>query len=177
MSSRPRIAGAAACLAALVALAAVDADAGSYGRRFIQTPVNNCQPALPAFDGQIRKRPKAVQNEGTSTAFVTCAWTSQGVHGVGAGENPRGLMVRFSVPDGVTRNVSCTVVLGTITEDLPTLTVSRTVGAGAYQTITLTPQSFGRDDEFPHGLVSLSCALPPGMAINDSLLSFNEPVP
>ena len=33
-----------------------------------------CQPALPAFDGQIRKRPLAMQNEGTANAFVTCAF-------------------------------------------------------------------------------------------------------
>lgn len=32
-----------------------------------------CQAALPAYEGQIRKRPLAVQNEGTTNAFVSCA--------------------------------------------------------------------------------------------------------
>jgi hypothetical protein len=34
----------------------------------------NCQSALPVYDGVIRKRPKAVANEGTTDAFVTCAF-------------------------------------------------------------------------------------------------------
>ena len=37
--------------------------------------VDRCQPALPTFDGSIRKRPKAVQNEGTSIAFITCGFS------------------------------------------------------------------------------------------------------
>lgn len=32
-----------------------------------------CQAALPAFEGQVRKRPLALQNEGTAPAFVSCS--------------------------------------------------------------------------------------------------------
>ncbi|HST46109.1 MAG TPA: hypothetical protein VLK29_12905 [Luteimonas sp.] len=32
-----------------------------------------CQAALPAYEGLIRKRPMAIQNEGSDTAFVTCS--------------------------------------------------------------------------------------------------------
>lgn len=35
-----------------------------------------CQPALPVFDGNIRKRPTAVANEGTANAFVSCSMSS-----------------------------------------------------------------------------------------------------
>lgn len=32
-----------------------------------------CQAALPAYEGQIRKRPLAIANEGTQAAFVSCS--------------------------------------------------------------------------------------------------------
>ena len=32
-----------------------------------------CAAALPAFEGLVRKRPRAIQNEGAGTAFVSCA--------------------------------------------------------------------------------------------------------
>ena len=32
-----------------------------------------CAAALPAFEGLVRKRPRAIQNEGSTNAFVTCA--------------------------------------------------------------------------------------------------------
>src|SRR5690606_38287655 len=32
-----------------------------------------CAAARPAFEGRVRKRPLALQNEGTATAFVSCA--------------------------------------------------------------------------------------------------------
>jgi hypothetical protein len=48
-----------------------------------------CQAALPSFEGLLRKRPMAIQNEGSATAFVTCSpttmqsmWTSE-IHGHG----------------------------------------------------------------------------------------------
>lgn len=33
----------------------------------------DCQSALPVFDGNIRKRPTAISNEGTKSAFVSCS--------------------------------------------------------------------------------------------------------
>lgn len=35
-----------------------------------------CQPALPVFEGNIRKRPTAIANEGTANAFVSCSMSS-----------------------------------------------------------------------------------------------------
>ena len=41
-----------------------------------QNATGFCQPALPVFEGNIRKRPTAIANEGTSNAFVSCSMTS-----------------------------------------------------------------------------------------------------
>ncbi|MEO6138716.1 MAG: hypothetical protein ABIP11_08660, partial [Luteimonas sp.] len=66
------------------AFASGDASAVTKQRSFVQNATGACQSALPVFDGQIRKRPLAVQNEGTSAAFVSCSFmdTDRSVNGV-----------------------------------------------------------------------------------------------
>lgn len=65
-------------LVTLTLLVAAPAGAGTpLGRTQLQTPVNNCQGALPSYEGRIRKRPLALANEGDSAAFVTCALSSE----------------------------------------------------------------------------------------------------
>lgn len=57
---------------------------GSAGAgSFVQNATGACQSALPVFDGQIRKRPLTMQNEGTAPAFVSCSFmsTDQGIGG------------------------------------------------------------------------------------------------
>lgn len=65
-----KISLASAVLAAACVPAAAHAQA--YLDMVAQGP-GVCQAALPAYEGQIRKRPLAIQNEGTAAAFVTCA--------------------------------------------------------------------------------------------------------
>lgn len=60
-----------ACLAALAAAGPAGAATTSTGKTASAPAL--CQPALPTYDGLIRKRPLAVQNEGNSAAFVSCA--------------------------------------------------------------------------------------------------------
>ena len=61
-------------------LAAAEAHSVDRELAFQQNGAGACQAALPAYEGLIRKRPMAIQNEGVSTAFVTCApVTLQGV--------------------------------------------------------------------------------------------------
>ena len=61
----------AACL--LGPTVAGNATAATIVEDELLLPAMACQAALPVFDGQIRKRPLAIQNEGTSNAFITCA--------------------------------------------------------------------------------------------------------
>jgi hypothetical protein len=55
------------------ALAAPSAMALTSTRHYYQNASGICQSALPVFDGNIRKRPTAVANEGTANAFVSCS--------------------------------------------------------------------------------------------------------
>ena len=63
MSVRPVVA-ALSCV--LLAALPATSPAAEISRLVFSQAVAVCQPALPAFDGLIRKRPKAVANEGTA---------------------------------------------------------------------------------------------------------------
>lgn len=57
----------------IFALVAGGAHAVNLPRSFVQNATGACQSALPVFEGQIRKRPLALQNEGAAPAFVSCS--------------------------------------------------------------------------------------------------------
>lgn len=63
----------AAAAMILASFASPDAAAATASKLQFQNASGFCQPALPVFDGQIRKRPTAVANEGTTNAFVSCS--------------------------------------------------------------------------------------------------------
>lgn len=156
--------------------AAGDAEAVTQTRRFAQNPTDVCQSALPVFDGQIRKRPKAVQNEGTSGAFITCSWTSQGNFGADA-SNPTSVTIWFAVNDGEADTVSCTGVNGYNTGTNRTFVRTAALAASGGQTsMTFLPADFAGTTTFPSGLFSVSCSLNPGVGINDSYVNFVEDV-
>jgi len=49
------------------------AEAATATRLHFENATGFCQSALPIFDGNVRKRPTAVANEGTSNAFISCS--------------------------------------------------------------------------------------------------------
>jgi len=166
----------------VVALAGMSSDAGAVTqeRVFATNPAGICQSALPVFDGVIRKRPKAVANEGTSNSFITCAFPSQGPDGVtDSPDNAIALVVYLSSQSGSPQNITCTAVPGWDSYTfIPAVT--KTVEAGpssAFSAISWLPEDFGEGrTTLPTSLIAISCNLPPSSAINDSYLYFNEDV-
>lgn len=49
------------------------AQAATSTKLYFQNATGICQASLPSFEGAIRKRPTAVANEGSSSAFVSCS--------------------------------------------------------------------------------------------------------
>jgi len=98
----------AAALGCALALASAPfaADAAVIERQEVRMSADVCQPALPAFDGNIRKRPLAMQNEGTSNAFVTCAFGGA-FNGV---PSQKTLTVGFTNITDTEITVNCTLV-------------------------------------------------------------------
>lgn len=141
------------------------ASAVTVTRDYLSHGTANCQSALPVFDGNVRKRPMAVANEGTTTAFITC--DSESINNTGTGFTEVAVYLRNRAgAAGIT--VGCTLVEGAFiaTGSFPK-TSGAIPGAGGTSQIIWTIA-----DNANNVFVSpaVSCALPPGVDI--SLMQF-----
>lgn len=130
-----------------------------------------CQGALPSFEGSIRKRPLAVQNEGTTNAFVTCSFVTMYDRNDQAAVSYFG--VYLSNAATVARTVTCTGVAGYNTNPSNQyLSKTVTVAPGGQLQTQLI---FGIADNGNVGflpVVSVSCNLPAGVGINDTYVGY-----
>lgn len=164
---RPRLPACAAAIA--IAVASTGTEGASIQPTY--AAVHACQPALPAYEGAIRKRPKAVQNEGTVPAFVTC-----GVSGDYGSNLDKGIYyVRVAMinmtPEPVA--ITCTLVPGmhatTSATHLPVTSVMPVgdIGWGINWIHTDHGGRFGTS-------AAVSCALPPGIGISGTMSYYTE---
>lgn len=155
----------AACFAGS-AFAQVD-----VGHTNVTNATAHCQPATAVADGGIRKRPLAVQNEGTSTVAVTCSFeldASDGIFALGP------LEVWLYNSDTTSKTVTCTGVSG----------YQGGTNEFVAKTATIAPSQQGSVSwsltDFPGGtwagtfLISVSCQLPPKTGVNDTYLNWGE---
>lgn len=167
-------------LAIGVGLLSVDAQAATSLRVYATNPAGICQSALPVFDGVIRKRPKAVQNEGDGAAFITCAFQSQGPDAGSATDvrNPTQVRVYFVASDSVADTVTCTGVAGYAGQPIPSVTKSVNVSSpSSSASIAWNPGDFTEGATvLPSSLFAVSCSLNPGVGIVDSYVYFSEEV-
>ncbi len=153
------------------ALTAGDADAVLRTRFWYANATSYCQTALPVFDGNIRKRPLAVQNEGRVPAFVTCSFAAQ--------NTPLDSVTVFAFNGSdATVSFKCTGVTGgagSASNQYVVKTVS--IPASDRDGLAWIPADFGGAATIPgSGYFSVSCVLPPGLGINDSVVVFVEDV-
>lgn len=159
------LAAAAACIAATTSIAATRDVA------FQSNATGVCQAPLPLYDAHLRKRPMAVQNEGTGVAFVTCSPVSMqntphtnGGHGVFLVNNSAKAV-----------EITCSGVYGG---------QNGVVAHAVAKTLSLPAQGFNSiyftvDDGFPannHLPFNLSCMLPPGTGVTTLYTSFETDV-
>ena len=153
-----------------VALALPVANAGSPQESRVTLAAGLCQSALPVFDGVVRKRPLAVQNEGTSISFITCGLEGR----FGAVESSGLVAVILSNNSDAPATVNCTLVDGRDSlEDPVYLPKSITLPAnlsGAEIVWTMADNE-GANYIYP----ALSCSLPPGVGIKALGQQFLEP--
>lgn len=131
----------------------------------------NCQGALPSFEGSIRKRPLAVQNEGSSAAFVTCSFVNE--YDTADRRLISYYTAWFTNTGASAATVSCTGVAGYQTRAETTYNSKSVVVAAnsaAQAMISFAPADNGGFGYYP--LVSLSCSIPPGVGINDTYVGY-----
>jgi hypothetical protein len=137
-------------------------------------PVEHCQAALPVFETGLRKRPLALGNEGPKTAFVTCSFAFD------VGQVVRGSVeLEMVVTNSTTRAVDllCTAISsaeGLTGELAPEYAPQRVTIAARSQS-----QLYWAEVGFSHGLstsglVSVSCAVPVGVGLNDTYIGWIE---
>jgi hypothetical protein len=158
MQSRP---GTILCLAvAVTAVSIITAPALAVDRTvFAQANGSGaCQAALPSYEGQIRKRPLAIQNEGSAGAFMTCSPVSLQGNALHASGHELVLINNTAVA----RQVNCTGVTG---PQGATTYMPKSVsvpGNGAASLSWLGAD--GVDSENLHTM-NMSCMIPPGIGI------------
>jgi len=119
----------------------------------------NCQAALPAYEGQIRKRPLALANEGDAPAFVTCALTTEEVS-INLQSFRTGVRNLSNEP----ATVSCTAVVGE--DDGNAAYVVKSIELAPLASGALTWNGGDVGGVFLAKSVALSCTLPPLTALN-----------
>jgi hypothetical protein len=162
-----------AVTAAVLAALLVPATAAAVDEQ-METAANataNCQGALPNLEGSIRKRPLAVQNEGTANAFVTCSFSSE--YDVDDRRQVSYFGAWMINKSTTPKTVSCTGVAGYDSYD-GNVYVSRTITLPANGTtqgeMFFEPVDNGGQGYYP--LVSMSCSIPPGVGINDTYVGY-----
>lgn len=161
---KPVIATTVALFAAVLGVAA-SGDASAEITR--QNATGICQGALPAFDTQIRKRPLAVRNEGSQTAFVSCSLAGTD------GEVHRSVELVFTNATAAEAQINCTIVSGRTVGPAPQYyPQSVSVPAGTVRGILHT---FNRSVD-PANMINASCQLPPGTSLDYIRYDSDDPV-
>lgn len=123
-----------------------------------------CRSALPAFDGNIRTRPRAVQNEGSAIAFVSCGVQRD------FDDNINSALVYLMNISAVPVTVDCTMIIGMSSPTYYTFTANVAANSG--------PTSYGfevPENGYAGNAIAWSCSLPPGAGVNR--LHFNVTPP
>lgn len=120
-----------------------------------------CQGSLPSFEGALRKRPLGINNEGTTTSFVSCSLRAP------LGEiDVETITVLLTNRSGNAVDVSCTLIDGTAPPvGQPRYqTKSVAIGTNAYQLVGWTREADNGGESY--AIPNLNCALKPGVEIN-----------
>ena len=135
-----------------------------------------CQGALPNYEGSFRKRPLAVVNEGTASAFITCGLNSESdasTHGDPAVE----LVVTNR--NAVATNMNCTLVDGYVdstigfTDFFPQVL---SVSANDSAAFLWDASSAGGSNAPVFNFPAISCNVAPHMEINLEAHLYNEEI-
>ncbi len=160
-------------------LIAGSAHAVTQPRQSVSLPTNYCQAALPAFEGLIRKRPLAVQNEGQATAFITCSYPSG--EGRFSGSVTTRVWQYFLNNSEADITINCTGVSGQSSfTDTPQFIIKSLVvppGSITSEISWFASDFAGAPAVFPgQGQFSTSCAIPPGGGLRQAYVNSDTDV-
>lgn len=148
-------------------MAASSASAAPVLRDYTINATGNCNGALPSYEGALRKRPLAINNEGTATAFVSCSlpgdFFNEGNNYVAAG---------FENTSAAAVSVTCTFVDGFSPPFSTPQYIVKTVSVPAGGVNVLEWEPAAGAIFTPNA--NLNCSLPPGAGINLIEVQYEE---
>lgn len=161
-------------LAIVLALSALSAPAIATEQDQLQAMSGNatayCHTALPSFDNPIRFRPLAVANEGSTNAYVTCSLISPTNSD---GTEWFGVILKNTVSNQGSAQVTCTGVAGVDNGLAQYIAKTITIAPLGRSNITWHRDPDNGGDRWQTN-VSLSCLLPPGVAINEVFHAYRQ---
>jgi hypothetical protein len=131
-----------------------------------------CQLSVPATSTQVRPRASGMRNEGTTSAFVICQFTATSTPFTQAS------IVLASI-DGADHHLSCTAMAGYVTQTAYYSTFDIFVRASDAAGTSVGWNSGYFDPTLgtlPSRGFSVTCNLPPGMAIVSTFAFYDEDV-
>ena len=145
----------------VAAIATTDASAALIQRQSFHNAGSACTGALPTYEGALRKRPRAIANEGATTAFVTCSMNTEEL----SATRSTYAAIRLFNAGTSAAAVSCTFVNGADWEGAinDTQTVNVPAGGSAF---ALWGSAAADAPVFTRWGVNFSCALPPGVGVS-----------
>jgi hypothetical protein len=144
----------------LAASTAAMAEPPQYRHWTVNAPAM-CHPALLRFDSDVRKRPLAIVNEGTSPAFVTCSLPVDRANGHGM-ETVYAVLHNFAQQPQVAK---CTGVYGVDNGEAIYVVRNVTLQPGQRVRLELQEEDFGINGI--HNRVGISCLLPVNVGVNE----------
>jgi len=153
-------------------LGTTGAHADVAARTVLANAANSCIPSRPAYEGAVRKRPLAVQNEGDTDAFVTCAFANDGTVYYFQ------MAIQNQTP--VPKNVTCTAVNGSNNIQTPAAYMVKTafLAPNSYLMLTFDGSDFGgtAGNPLPSDFIGANCILIPGTGIGETAVVFEEEI-
>ncbi len=132
---------------------------------FFQNAAGFCQPALPTFDGNIRKRPTGVANEGATNAFVSCSAPTSAESSTGITSLNLALANRTTGDIIVTCSLVNSFLVGGAV-----IPKTVTIPANNIQFVTWTTSDVGNPASMMWA--NFSCNLPPGTDVSYIFYNF-----
>jgi hypothetical protein len=168
--------------------AALPAQAATQARTVTTPAARLCTLSIPTTDTRVRPKANGFRNEGTTNAFVICAFDSapgqDNVHSGDVAADPSIVWLYFTSLDGLAHALDCTAVnswgsvaYGTAPMQYITKAVAVDGDASTVDGINWSSGDYGAATRIPtSGAFSVTCLLPPGVAIEIGMLKAEEDV-
>jgi len=146
------------------ALASVPANATFQGNAYTgENAASACQLSIPTTSTQVRPKATGFRNESpTASAFVICGYTNPTAGSV------KIFILRTASIDGAAHTFNCTGVAGNAGTGTPQVYATKsitTTADGLAVSTSWAPADFGIETNFGATFPSVTCTLPPQVAI------------